>query len=66
MSNQASPLTPIQHEIVRRAITLSRQLLVRSIPQLRVLLANEGYEAFDIQTALRFWAETEQSNGDSK
>lgn len=63
MSNQAPPLTDVQHEILRRAVYLSRNLSLRSIAQLRVALANEGYEAADIQVTLRFWAEAEQRSG---
>ena len=54
---EAHVLTPVQAEIVQRAITLSRVQNLRRLADVKHTLANEGYDAADIKVALRFWAD---------
>ena len=56
---RVTELTEVQGEILRQAIRLSKEHNIKYPAKVRSMLAMEGYDADDIQTALLFWAERE-------
>ena len=52
-------LTPVQVDLLRRAVQVSRQLSICRSAQLRRQLAEEGYDNQDISVVLTFWADQE-------